>query len=148
MTVRRVALCLIFPLAGGCLALPLPRYAGAGAAGESAAAPRLNDADYPTPPPVAYLPPGSQSPAWDLGVVRLDAERVRFYLRMKSLVTGGEGEARQVFARAAQRFADAGGFAGFEVVRFEESVESSWPFAQRLAVGEVRLVRSRIWPGM
>lgn len=145
---RRVALCLIVPLAGGCLALPLPRHAGADTVGESAAAARLNDAGYPTPPAVAYLPHDPQSPAWDLGVVRLDDDRVRFDLRMKSLVTGGEGEARQVFARAAQRFVDAGGFVGFEVVRFEESVESSWPFAQRVAVGEVRLMRSRIWPGM
>ncbi|KON80253.1 hypothetical protein PA01_17845 [Azoarcus sp. PA01] len=148
MSFRRVALCLILPLAGGCLALPLPRHAGADTAGESASLPRLNDADYPPPPAVAYLPHDPQSPAWDVGVVRLDAERVRFDLRMKSLVTGGEGEARQVFVRAAQRIADAGGFAGFEVVRYEESVESSWPFAQRTAVGEVRLVRSRIWPAM
>ena len=62
------------------------------------------------------------------------------------LVTGGEGEARQVFLRNARQVVEAGGFAGFDVLRYEEGIESTRPFARRFASGEIRLVRSRAFP--
>lgn len=86
------------------------------------------------------------APTWSIDVSAAGDERVRFDLRMKSLITGGEGEARQVFMRNARRMADAGGFAGFEVLRYEEGMEATRPFARRVAQGEVRLVRSRQFP--
>ena len=97
---------------------------------------------------IAYAIYDPLAPTWDIKAVRLDEERVRFDLRMKSLVSGGEGEARQVFARNARQFAENGGFAGYDVVRFAEGIESTRPFARRFATGEIRLARSRVWPGL
>ena len=54
---------------------------------------------------------------------------------------GGDGEARTVFMRNARNYADEGGYAGFEVVRYEEGIESTRPFARRYASGEIRLAR-------
>lgn len=95
---------------------------------------------------VAYSIYDPLAPTWSIDVSAAGDERVRMDLRMKSLITGGEGEARQVFARNAQRMADAGGFAGFEVLRYEEGMEATRPFARRVANGEVRLLRSRQFP--
>jgi len=69
-------------------------------------------------------------------------------LRMKALATGGDGEARRVFLRNAREVVEAGGFAGFDVLRYEEGIESTRPFARRFASGEIRLVRSQIFPGL
>lgn len=82
------------------------------------------------------------APTWAIEVSRSGEDRLRMDLRMKALVTGGEGEARQVFLRNARQVMEAGGYAGFDVVHYEEGVESSRPFARRVARGEIRLVRS------
>ncbi len=75
-------------------------------------------------------------------------DRVRMALRMKSLFTGGDGEARQVFLRNARQLVEAGGFAGYEIVRYEEGIESTRPFAHRYANAEIQLVRSHIFPAL
>jgi hypothetical protein len=67
-------------------------------------------------------------------------------LRMKGLISGGEGDARQVFLRHARRLAEDGSFAGFDILRYEEGVDSGRPFAQRVASGEIRLLRSHTFP--
>lgn len=95
---------------------------------------------------VAYSIYDPLAPTWSVDVSRAGDDRVRMELRMKSLITGGEGEARQVFVRNAQRMAEAGGFAGYDVLRYEEGVASTRPFARRTASGEIRLVRSRQFP--
>lgn len=95
---------------------------------------------------VAYAVYDPLAPTWSIDVSAAGDERVRMDLRMKSLITGGEGEARRVFMRNAQRMADAGGFAGYEVLRYEEGMEATRPFARRVASGEVRLVKSRQFP--
>ena len=87
---------------------------------------------------VAYAIYDPLAPTWKIDVSRAGEDRLRMDLRMKSLVTGGEGEARQVV--------EAGGFAGFDVLRYEEGIESTRPFARRFASGEIRLVRSRAFP--
>jgi hypothetical protein len=95
---------------------------------------------------VAYAIYDPLAPTWSIDISRAGDERVRMDLRMKSLITGGEGEARQVFLRNAQRLVEAGGFAGYDVLRYEEGMEATRPFARRVANGEVRLVRSRQFP--
>ncbi len=95
---------------------------------------------------VAYSIYDPLAPTWRIDVSRAGGERVRMDLRMRSLITGGEGEARQVFLRSARRMVEAGGFAGFDVIRYEEGMESTRPFARRVASGEIRLVRSRQFP--
>ena len=95
---------------------------------------------------VAYAIYDPLAPTWKIDVSRTGEDRLRMDLRMKSLVTGGEGEARQVFLRNARQVVEAGGFAGFDVLRYEEGIESTRPFARRFASGEIRLVRSRAFP--
>ena len=95
---------------------------------------------------VAYGIYAPLAPTWKIDVSRAGEDRLRMDLRMKSLVTGGEGEARQVFLRNARQVGEAGGFAGFDVLRYEEGIESTRPFARRFASGEIRLVRSRAFP--
>lgn len=88
------------------------------------------------------------APTWRIDVREAGRDRVRMALKMKSLFTGGQGEARQVFLRNARQIVEAGGFAGYEVLHYEEGVESTRPFARRYANAEIRLVRSQIFPTM
>ncbi len=97
---------------------------------------------------IAYSIYDPFAPTWQVRVTQLDEERRQLDLRMKLLVTGGEGEARQVFLRSAQKMARDGGYVSFDIVRYEEGMEPSRPFARRVANGEIRLVRSRLFPGL
>lgn len=147
MGLRALRLCVVVPLVAGCVALPLPEVRS-DSTGEAAPGGVIDEAGYPARRPAVFSLRDPLSPAWNVRVVRLDAERMRVELRMKQLVTGGEGEARQVLLRQARRIAEAEGYAGFDVVAFEEGIESSWPFGQRIATGELRFARSRTWPGL
>ncbi|MDR1661375.1 MAG: hypothetical protein LBR95_02955 [Azoarcus sp.] len=86
------------------------------------------------------------APTWEIRVTELDAGYCRIGLNMKRLVTGGDGEARQVFVRVARALAEKGGYAGFDELHYTESIESTRPFARRTAEGDIRLVKSRQFP--
>jgi len=146
----RLALCLILPVLSGCALLQDHSAKVAGGVGVAMTASELSllEPEYLAGALIAYAIYDPLAPTWDVSVTRLDEERVRLDLRMKTLVTGGDGEARQIFVRNARQLAEAQGFAGFDVMRYEEGVDSSRPFARRVASGEVRFARSRIWPGM
>ncbi len=95
---------------------------------------------------IAYAFYDPLSPNWRIALKRNGDERVLMDLKMRTLVTGGEGEARQVFLRTARRMVEEGGYAGFDVLRYEEGMEATRPFARRVAEGEIRLLRSRQFP--
>lgn len=97
---------------------------------------------------VAYALYDPWAPNWDLDVTALDDNRLRFEMRLRALHTGGEGEARRIVKRNAGRLARERGFSGFELIEFEEGVESTRPFARRVASAEVRLHKSRIFPDL
>lgn len=97
--------------------------------------------DYMSAALMAYAIYDPAAPNWEIQVIPLDEERVRMELRFRAMVTGGDGEARTVFMRNARNYADEGGYAGFEVIRYEEGIESTRPFARRYASGEIRLAR-------
>lgn len=86
------------------------------------------------------------APTWRIDVTDIGGDRLRMDLRMKALASGGEGEARRVFLRNAREVVERGGFAGFDVLRFEEGIDSTRPFARRYASGEIRVLRSGIFP--
>ena len=88
------------------------------------------------------------APTWEIRVTELDVGYRRIDLNMKRLATGGDGEARQTFLRAARSLAEKGGYAGFDELRYEEGIDSTRPFAHRVASGEIRLVKSRQFPGL
>lgn len=81
------------------------------------------------------------APNWTIQEARVGEERYRLVLRMKALHAGGDGEARQVFARRALQLASQPGFAGYDVTAWEEGIDSNRPFSQRVALGEIRLRR-------
>ncbi|WP_343036105.1 hypothetical protein [Aromatoleum toluvorans] len=146
----RLALCLIVPIFAGCALLQEHGAKVAGGVGAAITASELElfEAEFIGGALIAYAIYDPLAPTWTISVTRLDEERVRFDLRMKSLVTGGDGEARQIFVRNAREIAESKGFAGYDVMRFEEGIDSTRPFAQRVASGEVRYRRSRTFPGI
>lgn len=108
----------------------------------------LLDPEYIAGMLVAFAIYDPLAPTWRVDVREAGGERVRMALKMKSLVIGGDGEARQVFLRSARQLVEAGGFAGYEVVHYEEGVESTRPFARRYANAEIRLIRSHTFPSL
>lgn len=103
-------------------------------------------AEYTAGALIAYAIYDPFAPTWNIQVTELEPDLRQLDLTMKRLVTGGEGEARQTFVRNARRLALDKGYAGFDIVRYEEGMDSSRPFARRVASGEIRLVRSRQFP--
>lgn len=88
------------------------------------------------------------APNWSISAAQLDERHIRFAMKHKYLHTGGAGEAHQVLRRNAERFALEQGFSDFEIVRYEEGIESTRPFARRFAVAEVVMVRGHSLPGL
>lgn len=113
---------------------------------ETASSMALLEPQYYAGALIAYAIYDPLAPNWQITATPLDENRVRFDMRMKALTTGGEGEARLVFLRNARTMAEEGRRAGFEVLRFEEGIESTRPFARRFASGEIHLAHSLIWP--
>jgi len=88
------------------------------------------------------------APNWDVRAAQLDERNVRFSLKHKLLHTGGDGEARQVLKRSAERLALEQGFSEFEILSYEEGIDSTRPFAHRTAVADVRLLKGHALPGL
>ena len=77
-------------------------------------------------------------PNWDVADIPLSHDTHRFSLRMKRFVIGGEGEAWQTAKRYAERLQAAKGASGYVFVEFTQGIDSSTPFARRVAEGLVR----------
>lgn len=90
---------------------------------------------------VFYLVMDPLAPNWSIQEARQSEDRYMLALRMKAVHSGGAGEAHQVFARRAAQLAGQPGYGSYEVLSWQEGLESSRPFSQRVAYGEVRLVR-------
>lgn len=88
------------------------------------------------------------APNWEIHATRVDERLVRFDLKHKLLHTGGDGEARQVLRRNADRLTRQEGFSEYEILRYEESIDSTRPFARRIATAEVRMLKGRALPGL
>ena len=150
MKLRLSALLISIGLLTGCA--QMQEYGGraAGGVGSVMMAQELDliEPQYIAGGLIAYAIYDPLAPTWQIQVTQLDDHRYRLDLRMKSLITGGEGEARQVFRRNAQAIVDENDFAGYDIVRYEEGMESTRPFARRIASGEIRVARSQTWPGM
>ncbi len=88
------------------------------------------------------------APNWQIHAAQLDERNVRFSLKHKLLHTGGEGEARQVLKRSAERIALEQGFSEYEIIRYQAGIDSTRPFARRTVVADVRMLRGRALPGL
>ncbi len=111
-----------------------------------AAALVASNAGYLKAPMVAgavifYVVSDPFAPNWNIEEARQGEDRYLLALRLKAIHSGGDGEARQVFMRRAAQLAGQPGFRAYEVISWQEGLESTRPFAQRVAYGELRLVR-------
>ena len=88
------------------------------------------------------------APNWEIRAARLDERHLRFFLHHKLLHTGGDGEARVVLKRNAERITREEGFSEYEIVRLEEGIELTRPFARRTLVADVRMLKGRALPGL
>lgn len=95
---------------------------------------------------LAYLVLDPLAPNWRIEEVRLAPGQYQLKLSMKRVHTGGDGEARQVFQRRADQLVREGGFAGYEILRYSEGIESGL-VAQRVSEGVIRLIVAEAGPG-
>lgn len=148
MKIRLSLVLISAALLGGCETVRDYGGPAAGALGalQTASELELFEAQYLAGALIAYAIYDPLAPTWRITATRLDEQRVRLDLRMKRLATGGEGEARRIFRRNAEQLVAEGGFVSYDVLRYEEGIESTRPFAQRFASGEIRLARSETWP--
>lgn len=90
----------------------------------------------------AYLILDPWAPNWEIEEARFPEHHVHFQMKMKRYYSGGAGEARAVFNRRARELMRTGGYTGFEVVEYTESLDSSLLGSQRKAEGVIRLVKA------
>lgn len=87
-----------------------------------------------------YVVADPLAPNWVVEEARPADGHYLLALRMKAVHSGGDGEARQVFTRHAARLAAQPGFGAYEVLAWQTGIDSSRPFARRVAYGEIRLL--------
>ncbi|MDP1671919.1 MAG: hypothetical protein Q8L65_02245 [Burkholderiales bacterium] len=88
---------------------------------------------------LAYAVIDPLAPNWAIESRLLGGNRYSVALTMKRFVTGGDGEARRVFQREAERLVRINGAADFRIAAFEEGIESEVPVARRVARGIIEL---------
>lgn len=87
----------------------------------------------------AYLILDPYAPNWEIEEAQLPRNQFHLALKMKRYYSGGGGEARSVFTRRARDLMRQGGYDGYEVLEYNESLESSLLGSQRVAQGVIRL---------
>lgn len=87
-------------------------------------------------------------PNWDVADIPLSSDTHRLSLRMKRFITGGEGEAWQTAKHYAERLQAAKGASAYVFVEYTEGLDSSTPFARRVAEGLVRFSDVPAEPGV
>ncbi|WP_026224345.1 hypothetical protein [Methyloversatilis thermotolerans] len=87
---------------------------------------------------LAYIVLDPMAPNWSIEEAQLSDDT--YYLGLKKMRTraGGEGEARMVFRRRAEQLARAGGYAGYDIVSYNEGIQSEL-VAQRVGEGVIQL---------
>lgn len=88
---------------------------------------------------VAWLVLDPLAPNWHIEETPLAGNHIHFSLKMKRYYAGGAGEARAVFHRRAKELMQHNGFDSYQVVEYNESLESSVLGSQRVAVGVIRM---------
>ena len=87
----------------------------------------------------AYLILDPYAPNWDIEEAALPKNQFHLALKMKRYYSGGAGEARSILHRRAKDLVQRGGFEGYELLEYSESLESSVLGSQRVAQGVIRL---------
>ena len=92
---------------------------------------------------LAYVIYDPLAPNWEIETMRVDENVFKMQLSMKRFHTGGEGEAQYIFRRNARRIAQAAGYDDYQVLRYEEGIESATIASRRFGEGEIRLLKTR-----
>lgn len=82
------------------------------------------------------------APNWSIEEAQYGDDVYRLSLKMKRFHNGGDGEAMMIFRRRANELKFARGYSDFEILEFQEGIESSTVAAQRYSEGIIRLVRA------
>lgn len=93
---------------------------------------------------IAYLVTDPFNPNWYVEQASLADDLFHLELKMKRYYAGGAGEARAAFHRRAKDLARQGSFDGYEVLEYQESLDSSVLGSQRTATGVIRLTGKRL----
>ena len=83
------------------------------------------------------------APTWGVARKKLAEDRYRIDLRQKRFAVGGDGEAQQVFHRAAETLAEENGYSGYTIVSYTEGLESGPLLSQRVSRGVVLLTSAK-----
>jgi hypothetical protein len=70
---------------------------------------------------------------------KLADNRYRMDMRKKNFTTGGDGEATELLHRHAAKLAELQGYQRYQIMAWNEGVQSDMPFAHRWARGTVEL---------
>lgn len=92
----------------------------------------------------AYLVLDPLEPNWEIEEAAFPDGHYHFSLKMKRYYAGGAGESRVVFNRRAKELMRQGGYDGYEVLEYSESMESSVLGSQRVSQGVIRLTRNTV----
>ena len=90
---------------------------------------------------VVYYVTDPLSPNWEIAEAKFPGDHYRLSLHMKRYYTGGAGESRVVFNRRAKELMLSGGFDGYQILDYDEGLESSVIGSQRVAEGTILLTR-------
>ena len=88
---------------------------------------------------IAYAVLDPLAPTWDIEEAPLGDQYIHFSLQMKRYYSGGAGEARALFNRRARELMRLNEFDDYQVVEYNESLESSLLGSRRKAEGVIRL---------
>ena len=80
------------------------------------------------------------APNWEGELRRVSEDTFSIAMRSKRFrSTGGDGEAGRAFRRNAERIVREGGFAGYDILAYNEGIESELIGAYRVAEGTIRV---------
>lgn len=89
---------------------------------------------------VAYLILDPFAPNWEIEEARLGDNYVHFNLKMKRYYSGGAGEARYVVQQRAKTLVRKGGFKSYEMIEYNEGIESSMLGSKRTTQAVIKLI--------
>lgn len=84
------------------------------------------------------------APNWTIKERALNGDTYFFSLRAKSFRTGGDGEAIQIVKRRALQLQHEKGYAGYRILDYSESIESTTPLTHRTSEGTIQLVELKV----
>lgn len=86
------------------------------------------------------------APNWRVEQHDLGNGRYAIALTKKRFTSGGDGESGQVFRRRIENILREQSFVAYQVLEFNEGIESNVPIAQRVAHGIVQFTRVGVRP--